>query len=210
MIDIITTFLLGLAVIIHPCTIAPNIAAMSYLGGKGQGKDVMWMYIIGHTLLYALLGIGVTLLLKFGIVSNGLEAIIKEWGQPVLITVFLVAGILLIVSFFLNHEHHHAASEFTVGCRGAFISGVFVAVAFCPEAALGFFGVLIPMSLTSHFGLSLPVVFAAATVIPLIGLEWLLRRGMAGRLAYIKKMTRWFNLVIGIMFLLAVVAVYFL
>lgn len=75
---------MGLAVIIHPCTIAPNIAAMSYLGGKGQGKDVMWMYIIGHTLLYALLGIGVTLLLKFGIVSNGLEAIIKEWGSPCL------------------------------------------------------------------------------------------------------------------------------
>lgn len=210
MIDIITIFLLGLAVIVHPCTVAPNIAAMSYLHGKSKGRDVVWMYIIGHTLLYAVLGTGITALLKLGIISNGLGTIFQEWGQPVLITVFLIAGILLIASFFSKHEHNHAVNQFTVGRKSAFISGVFVAVAFCPEAALGFFGVMIPMSLTSQLGLSLPVVFAVATALPLIALEWLLQRGLAGRLAQIKTMTRWFNLVIGIMFLLAVLAIYFL
>jgi cytochrome c-type biogenesis protein len=208
MIDFFSAFLLGLVIIIHPCTAAPNVAAMTYIYGKSDRRPtVLWMFVLGHTLLYAVLGTVVALLVRTGVivVSRQTE---MQWAVPLLAGIFFVAGLLLIYSSLSSH-HHHAVprTRLLSGTWGAFFSGVLLALAFCPEAAVAFFGVLIPMSAASASGLLLPLVFAAATAIPLAAVAVLFSRGKTLNLAYLSA-TRWFNLVLGIFFLVTAAIVW--
>ncbi len=202
MMDILSTFLLGLVIIIHPCTVAPNIAAMTYLQSKNAERlHVLWMYILGHTLLYALLGTATAWLVREGIVTIGHQSE-SSWAAPLLAAVFALGGIYLIFSSLFKHHHHHEVSRRNMlpGLWGAFISGALIAVAFCPEAAVAFFGVLVPMSAASATGLILPWIFAVATALPLAVIAILLQRRTGLNLKYLNNM-RWFNLALGILFL---------
>src|SRR3712207_3251142 len=147
MIDIISTLALGLAVIIHPCTAAPNIATMTYIYSKSEKRSaVLWLYVLGHTTLYLALGIVISFLLRRGIIALG-EQTPMEWMQPILVSVFVISGILLIYSSLRAHHHHiTSTSRLFTSIPGAFLSGVLLAAAFCPEAAVAFFGVMIPLS----------------------------------------------------------------
>ncbi len=208
MMDILSTFLLGLVIIIHPCTVAPNIAAMTYLQGKSTGrKSVLWMYVLGHSLLYALLGTAAAWLVREGIVNISHQAE-SPWAAPLLAAVFAFGGIYLIFSSLFKRHHHHEVSQRNMisGLWGAFLSGMLIAVAFCPEAAVAFFGVLVPMSAASHTGLILPWVFALATALPLAILAVLLQRGTKLNLKYLSNM-RWFNLILGILFIITSIVI---
>ncbi len=201
MTDIISIFLLGLVIIIHPCTAAPNIAAMTYLQGKSQGKKaVLWMYVLGHTLLYILLGTAAAWLVRTGIVTISHQTE-SAWATPLLAGVFTLGGIYLVFTSLFTH-HHHAVSGRSMlpGLWGAFLSGIVIALAFCPEAAVSFFGVLVPLSAASPAGLALPTVFATGTALPLAAAAVLIQRGTKLNLGYLGNM-RWFNLALGILFL---------
>lgn len=205
MIDIFSTFLLGLVVIIHPCTSVPNLAAMTYLYGKSEKKSlVLWMYIIGHSLLYVVLGTALTLMIKEGIIviSKHTE---MQWAVPFLVTIFAVAGLLLIYSAISNHHHHEEShAKMLSGLWGAFVSGVLLALAFCPEGAVAFFGVLLPMSVASTSGLILPTVFAVATAIPIAVVAVLMQNGIAIKQSHLNA-TRWFNLALGVLFIITAI-----
>jgi len=92
------------------------------------------------------------------------------------------------------------------GARGAFLMGVAFAFAFCPTLFLLFFGLAIPLGVTSGAGLLVPAVFALGTALPLLGYAALLAagRGFAGpeppRLARLHAAA---TRVAGVVFLLA-------
>jgi len=205
MIDILSTILLGLVVIIHPCTAAPNVATMAYLYSKSDSKSlVLWVYILGHTLLYAVLGTAIAVLMRRGIIVIS-EHTQMEWAVPTLFAVFVVAGLLLIYTSIFHHHHHEISpARMVSGMWGAFVSGVLLAFAFCPEAAVAFFGVLIPMSAATSVGLLLPTVFALATALPLAVVAVLFSRGKRFNVDYLKA-TRWFNLGLGVFFIITAV-----
>lgn len=212
MIDIISTFALGLAVIIHPCTAAPNIATMTYIYSKSEKRSiVLWLYVLGHTALYLSLGLVISFLLRRGIIALG-DQTPMEWMQPVLVSVFVISGILLIYSSLRSHHHHHTASSsrlFT-SVPGSFIGGVLLAVAFCPEAAVAFFGVMIPLSVTSSAAYFIPVAYAAATAIPLALAAVVLHKGINLKLNYLQTGSKWFNLVMGVLFIITALIIQFL
>ncbi len=211
MMDILSTFLLGLVIIIHPCTVAPNIAAMTYLQSKNADRrPVLWMYILGHSLLYALLGTAAAWLVREGIVTIGHQTE-SSWAAPLLAAVFALGGIYLVFCSLFKHHHHHEVSQRNMipGLWGAFLSGTVIAIAFCPEAAVAFFGVLVPMSAASRIGLVLPWIFALATALPLAVIATLLQRGTSLNLKYFSNM-RWFNLALGILFLITSAVIIFL
>lgn len=61
----------------------------------------------------------------------------------------------------------------------AFLLGVLFALAFCPYSGVLYFGVLIPMTISSVSGLILPPVFAIATGLPVIIIAYLLAYSMS-------------------------------
>ena len=60
------------------------------------------------------------------------------------------------------------------GLLGSFLIGVVFALAFCPYSGALYFGMLIPMTISSADGLYLPVIFAFGTGLPVILFTYLL------------------------------------
>ena len=60
------------------------------------------------------------------------------------------------------------------GLWGSFLLGVVFALAFCPYSGALYFGMLIPMTISSASGLYLPIVFAIGTGLPVILFTYLL------------------------------------
>lgn len=205
MIDILTAFLLGLGVIIHPCTAAPNIAAMTFIGDRGKKTALaLAMYVVGHTLAYVMLG-SVLVMLASGTHVQRFLSENSRWGHNFLILLFLIAGVWLIGSSFRNHHHEQQQHNVLTTPCGAFFSGMGVAFLFCPEAAFAFFGVLIPMALASEWGLLSIVVFSFATCIPLMMLAWILKTGKHQMLTRFNLSRTLLNRIIGVMFIIAAV-----
>ena len=92
------------------------------------------------------------------------------------------------------------------GLLGAFLIGVIFALAFCPYSGALYFGILIPMTVSSLDGLYLPVVFAFGTGLPVIMFTYLLAF-TAGKVGvFYKKVTqieKIMRIVAGIVFVVA-------
>jgi cytochrome c biogenesis protein CcdA len=93
----------------------------------------------------------------------------------------------------------------------AFLIGVLFALAFCPYAAVLYFGGLIPMTVASASGLLLPPVFAVATGLPVIVIAWLLAYSVGNVGIFYNRMKvfeKWFKRVVAAVFI--VVGIYYI
>jgi cytochrome c-type biogenesis protein len=89
--------------------------------------------------------------------------------------------------------------------RGAFLLGMLFALAFCPYSGMLYFGMLIPITISSASGLYLPVIFAIATGLPVIVMAWLLAftvRGVGNFYQKLKTFELWFRRVVAVVFIL--------
>ena len=93
MIDLISAFLLGLGIIIHPCAVAPNIAAMTFIGNSSRRVVLaLTMYVVGHALSYLFLGGALVVLTQ----QSGILATLQEYtslGHSLLAAAFLLGGV---------------------------------------------------------------------------------------------------------------------
>jgi hypothetical protein len=86
----------------------------------------------------------------------------------------------------------------------AILLGLIFALAFCPYSGVLYFGMLVPLTVTSPSGLYLPVVFAIATGIPVIILAWVLAyavSGIGGLYNKIKTFELCFRRIIAVLFI---------
>jgi cytochrome c biogenesis protein CcdA len=87
----------------------------------------------------------------------------------------------------------------------AFILGVVFALAFCPYSGVLYFGMLIPLTISSASGLFLPFVFAVATGLPVIIVAYLLAfsiSSIGGFYNKVKYFEKWFRRVVSVIFIL--------
>ena len=83
--------------------------------------------------------------------------------------------------------------------------GIVFALAFCPYSGVLYFGMLIPMTVSSSSGLFLPFIFAIATGLPVIIIAYLLAFSISsiGRFYNnVKIFEKWFRRVVSIAFIL--------
>ena len=209
---VITAFLLGLIVALHPCPLAANIAAMGYIAKDAHRPRRVFVkglaYTFGRLLAYSLLGIALVVVLRG---SGGIEAVGRwfgEWGERVIAPVLILVGLYFILDRFL-HRHEHCPAVPAHGCRfsgawGSLLLGVLLALSFCPESAIVYFGMLLPLAAQSPSGWLLPVVFAVATSLPAVLLAWVVAYGLGGTDAVRRRMhivQRWIGVVVGVLFI---------
>lgn len=209
---VVTAFLLGLAVALHPCPLATNIAAMGYVAKDVNDRRRVFMnglfYTLGRTLAYSVLGVVLAVLLRGSADMLSVGRWFGEWGERLLSPVLIVVGLYFLMSRFL-HRHEHCPDVKAHGRRfhglgGSLLLGVLLALSFCPESAIVYFGMLMPMSANLSGGYLLPVVFSLATAIPAVLLAWGVSCGisgteiMRGRVHIVQK---WMNAVIGVLFI---------
>ena len=81
-------------------------------------------------------------------------------------------GLSKLTQKFQNKDKHTYWDAFLLGC--------IFALAFCPFSGVLYFGMLIPITISSASGLYLPIVFAIATGLPVILFAWLLAFTVSG------------------------------
>ena len=212
----VTAFVLGLIVALHPCPLATNIAAMGYIGSSIGGRRRLFMrglaYAVGRVAGYSLPGMVLAILVRHGIDVLAVGDTLGRWGERLLAPVLIVAGVYFIVAHLLhNEEHCHTVGNGRRWARtytGSFLLGVLLALAFCPESAIVYFGMIIPMAAENSDGAGylLPAVFAVATSLPVIILAWCFAYSMTKLAAVRRRMhdvQRWMSIIVGALFVAA-------
>lgn len=209
----LTAFLLGLLTAISPCPLATNIAAIGFIGKDIENQKRIFLngvlYTIGRVLAYTLLGIVLIIILKEGTGIFGIQKAISKWGEMLLGPLLLLIGLFMIFGSHLNLPKFgyegNGEGLAKKGTWGALLLGMLFALAFCPSSGVFYFGMLIPMAVSSPAGWLLPVLFAIATSLPVLIVAWLLAFSVErigefyGKIQTIQK---WLNILVGALFVI--------
>ena len=178
---------LGILTSISPCPLAPNVAAVSYVGRQvGSARRALLsgvLYTAGRTLAYVVLGAtAVWSLMSLVSVSSFLQGVFPRLLGPLLI----VLGLLLLGLFRVSLPGFGWSERLQqrvdrLGVWGAALLGLVFALSFCPVSAGLFFGGLVPLATEHGSPLLLPAAFGVGTALPVavfavalaVGVSWL-------------------------------------
>ena len=210
-IAILSALWLGLLTAVSPCPLATNIAAISFISRKSSHKSYVltsgFLYALGRTLVYVLLGMGISAgLLANAEVSRFLQKHMNEFLGPILI----LLGMVLLnwlgknISFSIKTDKIQKRSE-----KGSVLYaiplGVLFALSFCPVSAGLFFGGLVPLSIKEGAIFVFPLVYGIGTALPVILFAFLLAFATNSVSKVFKKLSNieaWVRKITGVIFIL--------
>jgi len=179
-IPLLTAFLLGVLTSISPCPLATNITAIAYISKEIKTvKNTLLnglFYTLGRGVSYTFLAA----LICFGLSSFEISNIFQGWGDKVLGPILIVISLIMLgaikVNFGTKNEKIEKLKKWLAskGYIGSLLLGVLFALAFCPYSGVLFFGILIPLTLSSPESLLLPPLFALGTGLPVIIFSFLI------------------------------------
>ncbi|MBN1651431.1 MAG: sulfite exporter TauE/SafE family protein [Bacteroidales bacterium] len=173
----ITAFILGLMTAISPCPLATNITAIAFIGKDIDNKHRVFingiLYTLGRAITYTLLG----LIFYFGASQFHISTFVQNWGEKLLGPLLILIGIFMLDFIKINFPGLGCLSKKVEekskkSFWGVLLLGIVFALAFCPYSGVLYFGMLIPISITSASGLYLPLIFALGTGLPVIIFAW--------------------------------------
>jgi len=169
---IVIAFVLGLVGALAPCQFTGNISAITFYGNRSLQVSRYWgdviFFILGKIVVFSGLG-----LLVWVVGQNFEQQIIfifplfRKMMGPflVLLGLFLLGFIKLNI---INKLSSLVPLKLRSGKVGSFMMGASFTLAFCPTMFMLFFVTLMPIVLTSSYGVVLPAVFGVGTSIPLL------------------------------------------
>ena len=213
---IFTAFILGLMTAISPCPLATNITAIGFISKDIVNQRKVFLnglvYTLGRAISYTVIG----LLFFFGASQFEFAGFFQEWGEKLLGPLLIIIGLFMLdilklnitgIFFLTQKMEKKSGGDFW----GVLLLGIVFALAFCPYSGVLYFGMLMPMTISSASGLYLPLFFAIATGIPVIIFAWLIAFsvGSIGNVYNkLKAFEVWFRRIIAVLFI--AVGVYYL
>ena len=209
-IPFLSAFLLGIMTAISPCTLATNITAIGFISKDLENRkrifyNGLW-YTLGRAISYTALGV----ILYFGASKFQIAKLFQSNGEKFLGPLLIIVGILMLDFIKIKFpgfsglsdkiEKNNKSNWWT-----ALLLGIVFALAFCPYSGVLYFGMLIPMTISSASGLFLPFIFAIATGLPVIIIAYLLAfsiSSVGGFYNKVKIFEKWFRRVVSILFIL--------
>lgn len=207
----LSAFLLGILTSISPCPLATNITAVAFIS-----KDIKTpkytilsglFYTIGRGISYTLLAT----LIYFGLSSFQISKIFQGWGDKVLGLILIILGLIMFGVININLKNNNQTIEkikvylSNKGYLGSMALGMLFALAFCPYSGVLFFGILIPLTLNSSFGLLLPPLFALGTGLPVVIFSFLLAfsiQAVGKAFKAVQKIEKWLRYIVASIFIL--------
>jgi sulfite exporter TauE/SafE len=205
----LTALLLGFMTAISPCPLATNITAIGFISKDIENRNRVFFNGLFYTLGRAITYTGLALIIFLGVDQLKFSGFFQRYSEK------FIGPLLIIIGFFMLNLIKirfpglgKLASGMNKKTRwsyfDAILLGLVFALAFCPYSGVLYFGMLMPMTVTSASGLYLPVVFAIATGIPVIILAWVLAyavSGIGGLYNKIKTFELWFRRIIAVLFI---------
>lgn len=180
---LLAALLLGFLVAINPCQIAISLSALTALANRNDPQQFLRKSVafsLGRMTLYLSLGGILFFMFHFAEInvlsfySDKVSGIVERF------TPYFVAFVGMFFLVRALHRHHHNGSCHNSSkvidrnkSVGPFVLGMMLAVLFCPESAVMFFGMMMPLAVVSKFGLLVIALFAIAAVIPLIAIAYI-------------------------------------
>jgi cytochrome c-type biogenesis protein len=212
----ITALLLGLMTAISPCPLATNISAIGFISKDIENRNRVFFnglfYTLGRAITYTL----IPLIIYFGADQFKFSGFFQRYGEKIIGPLLLLIGIFMLDVIRINFPGFSRLSEKMEKRKSwryidALLLGIIFALAFCPYSGVLYFGMLVPLTLSTTSGLYLPVIFAIATGIPVIIFAWVLAytiSGLGNLYNKIKIFELWFRRVIAIVFI--IVGIYYI
>lgn len=209
----ITALLLGLLTAISPCPLATNIAAIGFISRDIESRRKIFrnglLYALGRIIAYTVLGIILITILREGASMFGIQKNIAKYGEMLIGPALLLIGLYMLVADRINLPkfgfNGNAEGLARHGGIGAMLLGILFALAFCPTSGIFYFGMLIPMSATAAEGYLLPVIFAAATALPVLVVSWILAfsiKQIGSFYGKLKILQKWLNMIVAVLFII--------
>lgn len=208
-IPVVSAIALGLMTAISPCPLATNITAIGYIGKDINNKNRVFVngfiYTLGRALSYTILAV----LIFIGADQFKISGWFQLYGEKIIGPMLILIGVVMLGILKIPFP---GFSKFTERYQAKGVNsywdvlllGILFALAFCPYSGVLYFGMLIPMTISSPSGLFLPLVFAIATGLPVIVFAWLLAytaSGVGRLYKGLKVFEIWFRRVIAVVFI---------
>ncbi len=210
-IPILTALILGLMTAISPCPLATNITAIAFIGKNIENKRKVFINGIIYTLGRAVTYVGLGVVFYFGASKFHIASFIQANGEKFLGPLLLVIGILMLDFIKIKFPglgsitDKFQKKEKQGSGLSAFLMGILFALAFCPYSGVLYFGMLIPITISSPSGLFLPLIFAIATGLPVIIFAYLIAFTLSGVGKFynsLKNFEKWFRRIVASIFIL--------
>ena len=192
---LVSAIILGLLTAISPCPMATNITAIGYISKDIGNKNRVFF----NGLIYTLF---------LGADQFRISGVFQQYGEKIIGPLLVIIGIFMLGIIQINFPAFNSITDrFKQQSKfnywDVFLLGVIFALAFCPYSGVLYFGMLVPLTISSS-GLHLPVVFASATGIPVIIFAWLIAytiSGVGNIYKSIKSFEYWFRKVVAVIFI---------
>ena len=217
----VTALILGLMTAISPCPLATNITAIGFIGKDIKNRNRVFynglVYTLGRAITYTLLAF----ILFLGADQFTMSGTFQKYGEKIIGPLLVVIGLFMLdilkIKFpGIGKLTQRFENKGTKNYWDVLLLGILFALAFCPYSGVLYFGMLIPLTISSASGLYLPVIFALATGIPVIIFAWLIAftiSGVGGLYNKLKTFEIWFRRIISVVFILVglyyIITVYF-
>ena len=212
----ISALVLGFMTSISPCPLATNITAIGFISKDIDNRNRVFINGLLYTLGRAITYTAIALILYLGADQFKFSGFFQQYGEKILGPLLIIIGLFMLDVIKIKFPGMSGlSSKMENKSRwsyfDAILLGMLFALAFCPYSGVLYFGMLVPMTISSASGLYLPVLFAIATGIPVIIVSWILAytlSGIGGFYNKIKSFEIWFRRVIAILFI--IVGIYYI
>ena len=212
----ISALVLGFMTSISPCPLATNITAIGFISKDIDNRNRVFINGLLYTLGRAITYTAIALVLYLGADQFKFSGFFQQYGEKILGPLLIIIGLFMLdvikIKFpGMNGLTSKMENKSRWSYFDAILLGMVFALAFCPYSGVLYFGMLVPMTISSASGLYLPVLFAIATGIPVIIVSWILAYTLSGICGFYKKIKSfeiWFRRVIAILFI--IVGIYYI
>ena len=205
----LTALLLGLMTAISPCPLAANITAIGFISRDLEDRNRVFFNGLFYTLGRAITYTALALIIFIGADQLKFSGFFQRYGEKIIGPLLILIGLFMLDIFKINFPGFNRLTSRIQnkkkwGYLDAVLLGLVFALAFCPYSGVLYFGMLVPLTITSASGLYLPIVFAIATGIPVIIFAWVIAytiSGIGGVYNKLKSFELWFRRIIAVLFI---------
>ena len=212
----LTALLLGLMTAISPCPLVTNITAIGFISKDIEDRNRVFFNGLFYTLGRAITYTALAFIIFLGADQLKFSGFFQRYGEKIIGPLLIIIGLFMLDIFRINFP---GFSRLTSGLQNkkkwryidAVLLGLVFAFAFCPYSGVLYFGMLVPLTISSSSGLYLPVVYAIATGIPVIVFAWIIAytvSGIGGAYNKLKTFELWFRRLISVLFI--IVGIYYI
>lgn len=163
---ILSAWALGVLTAISPCPLATNITATAYIARTLEGKRKILLSGLLYTLGLAFTYTTIAMVISMGASKFHVAKFFQGNGEKFVGPIMIIIGLIMLNVIKLKFLGKSGLKEKVgdkfkdKGLLGSFLLGVLFAIAFCPYSGAMYFGMLVPMTIESEMGITLPLFFA--------------------------------------------------